>query len=513
MHNNYYFIRHLSKALQKKIVGMTLEVCFSQAKDELMLGFARPKEDFWVKCSLTSQLNMLSFPEDFVRAKQNSVDIFKEIIEKEVIAVRQFENERAFSIQFKEDWELIFKLYGNRSNIILCQFGKPIKLFHQRLPEDMDLSIHQLDRKLNQNWESFQTHGLKIFPTFGSEIKSFLKQEGYEKLNLSEQWQLIQILLQEMDKGEFYICETSQGVELLLFTNGDVLFETNDAISASNEFYYRFSKTFFLDKEKNAAIKMLSKKEEQSRQYIEKSGAKLVEIEHGVKNEEIANILMANLHQIPPRSKQITLFDFYRNKDIIIKLNELLNPQKNAENYYRKAKNQKIEVENLQHNILQKKKDLEAYQWHLLQIEEIDNLKDLRKYLKENKLQSSGEQEVAFPFRRFFYKGFEILIGRNSANNDLLTQKYAYKEDLWLHARDVGGSHVLIKYQSGKDFPKDVIEKAAEMAAYYSQRRTETLCPVIVTPKKFVRKTKDLAVGEVIVDKEEVILVKPAPFE
>ncbi|GAB4332884.1 MAG: fibronectin-binding protein EfbA [Flammeovirgaceae bacterium] len=513
MHNNYYFIRQLSKALQKKITGMTLEACFSQAKDELMLGFARPKEDFWVKCTLTSQLNMLSFPEEFVRAKQNSADIFKELIDKEVIGIRQFDNERAFSIRFKEDWELVFKLYGNRSNIILCQNGKPLKLFHQRFPEDMELNIHHLDRKLQQNWESFQTHGLKIFPTFGTEIKTFLKQEGYENLNLREQWELIQLLLQEMDKGEFYVCETSQGIELLLFAKGDILFQTNDAISASNEFYYRFTKIFFLDREKKAAIKMLTKKEEQSEQYIEKSQAKLLEIEHGVKNEEIANILMANLHQIPARSKQVTLFDFYRNKNINIKLNELLSPQKNAENYYRKAKNQKIEVENLHQNILQKKKDLEAYRWHLMQIEEIDNLKDLRKYLKDNKLQSSSEQEVAFPFKRFFYKNFEILIGKNSANNDLLTQKYAYKEDLWLHARDVSGSHVIIKYQSGKDFPKDVIEKAAEMAAYYSQRRTETLCPVIVTPKKFVRKTKDLAVGEVIIDKEEVIMVKPAPFE
>ena len=113
------------------------------------------------------------------------------------------------------------------------------------------------------------------------------------------------------------------------------------------------------------------------------------------------------------------------------------------------------------------------------------------------------------PFKQFVVEGFTILVGKNAQNNDLLTQKYAYKEDLWLHAKDVSGSHVLIKYQAGKTFPKKVIEKAAQIAAYFSKRRNETLCPVIVTPKKFVRKTKDLDAGQVIVEKENVIMVEP----
>ncbi len=104
----------------------------------------------------------------------------------------------------------------------------------------------------------------------------------------------------------------------------------------------------------------------------------------------------------------------------------------------------------------------------------------------------------------------EILIGKNARNNDLLTQRYARKEDLWLHARDVSGSHVVIRRQAGKKFPVNVIEKAAGIAAYYSKRKNDTLCPVIVTPKKYVRKTKDLLEGQVIVDKEEVVLIEPS---
>jgi predicted ribosome quality control (RQC) complex YloA/Tae2 family protein len=104
---------------------------------------------------------------------------------------------------------------------------------------------------------------------------------------------------------------------------------------------------------------------------------------------------------------------------------------------------------------------------------------------------------------------FRVLIGKNAKNNDLLTQKYAYKDDLWLHARDVTGSHVILKYQAGKPFPRPVIERAAELAAWHSKRRTDSLCPVTVTPKKFVRKPKGMAPGQVIIEKEDVVLVVP----
>jgi predicted ribosome quality control (RQC) complex YloA/Tae2 family protein len=68
---------------------------------------------------------------------------------------------------------------------------------------------------------------------------------------------------------------------------------------------------------------------------------------------------------------------------------------------------------------------------------------------------------------------------------------------------------VIIKNQPGKKFPSTVIERAAELAAFYSKRKTDSLCPVIVTPKKYVRKLKGMPEGAVIVDKEDVVMVVP----
>jgi predicted ribosome quality control (RQC) complex YloA/Tae2 family protein len=96
----------------------------------------------------------------------------------------------------------------------------------------------------------------------------------------------------------------------------------------------------------------------------------------------------------------------------------------------------------------------------------------------------------------------------------LLTQKYAHKDDLWLHAKDVAGSHVVIRHKAGQTIPEPVIEHAAMLAGWYSKRQHDSLCPVTVTPKKFVRKPRGARPGQVLVERERVILVKPGnPFD
>ena len=80
---------------------------------------------------------------------------------------------------------------------------------------------------------------------------------------------------------------------------------------------------------------------------------------------------------------------------------------------------------------------------------------------------------------------------------------------MWLHVKDAPGSHVLIKKQGISPIPKPVIERAAELAAYFSKRKTETIAPVIYTEKKYVRKINGSPPGQVTVMKEQVLLIHP----
>jgi predicted ribosome quality control (RQC) complex YloA/Tae2 family protein len=208
----------------------------------------------------------------------------------------------------------------------------------------------------------------------------------------------------------------------------------------------------------------------------------------------------------------VELYDFYRDKPIRIALNSSLSPAQNAENYYRKSKNFSKELAHWQSNLDRKEQALEDLFTQESQVQMAETRKQLKPFLKLLSQQSPMAAAPAeIPFKEFAVDGWVIWVGKSAKNNDLLTLKYAKKFDLWLHARDVAGSHVIIRNPNQQKVPDYVIEKAAGVAAYFSKRQHDTLCPVIVTPKKYVRKTRDLLAGQVIVDREEsVVLVAPA---
>jgi hypothetical protein len=512
--NNYYFLRQLTKQIETKIVGLKLMECFSQEKDELVFGFAaargknRNYKEFYIKAVILPDFASLYFTDKFERARRNSVDLFEQLMDLEVTGVRQFLNERCFSIDFEQDFSIVFKMYGTRSNLILCHNQEVVELFHSRIVSDKNLIISQLDREIDQSYECFLSEKQdyrKLFPTFGKVVNAQLEIG-------KSTWDDIQKIVEQLKNPRYYLVRWEHQLHLSLLPVGEIIQEFEQPIESMNAFYIAYNKVNTLDDEKVEVLRKLTKEKKQTEAYLQNSYQRMESLESDVKNEEIGHILMANLHQIVERTEQVELFDFYRNQNIAIKLRSDLSPQKNAENFYRKSKNEKIELEKLMENIENREQLLTVINNYIENIEAAENLKILRSYLKANGLAPNTKlkiQSYKELFKRFEVEGFEILVGKNSKNNDLLTQQYAYKEDLWLHARDATGSHVVLKYRAGKKFPNSVIETAASLAAYFSKRRNETIAPVIVTPKKFVRKPKGSADGQVIVEKEEVVMVEP----
>jgi predicted ribosome quality control (RQC) complex YloA/Tae2 family protein len=218
---------------------------------------------------------------------------------------------------------------------------------------------------------------------------------------------------------------------------------------------------------------------------------------------------MANLHAINEGITEIELLNFYTNTPIKIKLKAELSPQRNAESYYRKSKNEQLEVNAIEKNIenaVYKIFDLDA---QIEKVKATETFKELKGFVKTQKKVTEEIESPKSLFREYVFEGNLILVGKNSKNNDTLTLKHTQKEDYWLHARDCAGSHVVIKRKNKENLPNHVIEFAASLAAYYSKRKNESVVPVIFTQKKFVRKTKGLPDGQVIVDKESTIMIEP----
>lgn len=495
-------------------MGTVISACYSQSKDELIIRFETHSEPFHIKASLESSFSCLSFPNVFHRARKNSIDLFPGIIGHRVMSIRQFKNERSFALCLDEGKSLLFKMHGNRSNLVLFHGNTATELFKNNYPGDAALTIDTLDRSIDWSYEAFETHQNKLenlYFTFGKVVWANLHEQDFNSQPIERKWALVQEVLAKLNDPVYYIIELKGTLHLSLLEAGKTLTQIDHPIPAANEFFHAFTHDFALSREKAALLSTLKAKLQSSENYYHKTFQKLAEIESDTNYKTWADLLMANLHILKQGMTKISLPDFYNPEQLTeIKLKTDLTPQKNAALFYKKAKNQHIEIERLQDALTGKEKEIKKLKDVLEAVTHINDLKTLRRKTETLGFQGAKEkQPETTPYHEFIKNGFRIWVGKNARSNDELTFKYSYKEDLWLHAKDVSGSHVLIKYQAGKKFPKDVIERAAQLAAYNSKRKTESLCPVMVTPKKFVRKRKGDPAGAVVVEREEVMMVEP----
>ncbi|WKN43967.1 NFACT family protein [Tunicatimonas pelagia] len=515
MHHNYYFLRQLTNVLRDQLLGWKLGACFSQNKDELILGFyhASNQKELFIKAHFASYFCCLQFPVQFHRAKRNSIDLFSQLLDQEITEIQQFTNERSFWLHFGEQG-LLFKMHGNRANVLLTEGNQVTDVFRSSLANDYSLDISSLNRPLaidRTTFDAVEGNIRQLYPTFGTIPLAYLQQQDYENKSPDEQWQLLQSLLTQLENPDQYLVVEWQGkLHLSLLSIGSIVAQFAESIPALNDFFLRKIKRIRLDSLKGKLLQKLEKQKKQSEQYIRKNQRTLEKLETGLQHQQIADILMANLHQISEGATEVALYDFYHDQTVTIKLNQRLSPQKNAERYYRKAKNQKIEIAQLRKNIEQKETQQIDTEVHLEHLEPLADLSKIQQYAEEYQLLSGkAEEERSFPFRVFDLDGYTVWVGKSAKNNDELLRNYSRKDDLWLHAKDVTGSHVIIKQQGNQPPPPYIIEQAAQIAAYYSKRKSDSLCPVIVTPRKYVRKSKNLPPGAVMVDREEVVMVEP----
>ena len=296
MHNNYYFLRQLSKSLEVTLTGTVISECFSQNKDELVIRFETHTEPFFIKASLEPSFTCLSFPGDFSRARKNSVDLFDNMIGHRVTGIRQFENERSFAILLSEDKALLFKMHGNRSNIILFEKDIPLQLFRNNIPADITLRLDSLDRTIDWSYDAFIQYRSKLqslYFTFGKIIWKYLASKNFETLSAEQQWQEIQTIRKQLDNPVYFISQADNTLALSLIQYGHVLKHFSDPVKATNEFFYTYTQQAAFIREKGATISLLRNKLQGSEAYYQKTFDKLAEVESDNHYKVWADLVMA----------------------------------------------------------------------------------------------------------------------------------------------------------------------------------------------------------------------------
>ena len=507
MHNNYYFLRKLSAQLKEQLIGFRIVEVFSQLKNELIISLEHGAEYKYIKAHLDPAFCCLSFPENFSRARKNSVDLFPQIINHKIIDILQFEQDRSFYLQISGGFQLLFKMYGNRSNIILLKKMDPIHVFKNNLKQDFGIKINDLNRKIDLTRSSFERvngNYNEWIPTFGNAFDLYFQEKKYATLSLEDKYHCINNLFEYLKEPDFYIHEEENSPpQLRLYKIHDEDLCYQSPIDALNIFYRRYNSIYRVTQEKALLRNSLNAQIRKSESYILKTNAQLEKLGTAASYRHIGDMIMANLHLIKPHTGEITLIDFYTQEPVKIALKSTLSPQRNAEKYYKKSKKQQMEIDALKRNIDHKKTQIEALE---KQLRELDLGINKNRFEKEVKIKPPKEDP---PYHSVSFMDFEILIGKNAKKNERLTFHTAKKDDLFLHAKDVPGSHVIIRNRSNQNFPLRVIEKAAAFAAFYSKNKSVSLCSVLYTPKKYVRKAKGAPAGTVLVEREKVILVKP----
>ena len=270
----------------------------------------------------------------------------------------------------------------------------------------------------------------------------------------------------------------------------------------------------------NAAQSKL-KKEIAKREKLEKNLRKDL-ANHGDADswKKLGDLLLANLATAKRDGDKIFVSDFFDENvpTIEIEIGKNLSITEAAEKFfkrYTKARNAKTEIEQ-RLTILES--EISGLKHQKRRLDDAVTEKDedvLAEFFDEKpeKSRTKTKEKATENFKGArSYKssdGFEILVGKGAKDNDFLTFRVAKSLDLWLHAADYPGSHVVVKNPNRQEIPTNTLREAAQIAAFFSQAKTQTKVAVHYTQKKFVNKPKGSGAGLVSLASFKTILVEP----
>ena len=271
------------------------------------------------------------------------------------------------------------------------------------------------------------------------------------------------------------------------------------------------------DRVKQQASELIRRVEnelQKNRQKLKKQEKELQATENAEEFRQKGELLTTFLHQVPNDQDQVVLDNYYTNQPITIALDKALTPNQNAQKYFKRYQKLKEAVKYLTELIEETKATilyLESVETVLNQAG-LDEIAEIREELIQTgfirRRQREKIQKRKKPEKYLASDGKTIiLVGRNNLQNEELTFKIARKEELWFHAKDIPGSHVVI---SGNLNPSDEVKTdAAELAAYYSKGRLSNLVQVDMIEVKKLNKPTGGKPGFVTYTGQKTLRVTP----
>lgn len=563
------FLRSIVNELSNSILNGKVDKVNQPESDEIILNIRNGKENHKLLISSSSNYPRLHLTnrnkQNPLKAPMFCMVLRKYLTSAKILNIKQLELDRIVIIDFESTdelgfdsiYSLVIEIMGRHSNITLIRqrdmlvmdcikhISPDFNSYRTVLPgikyifppksnklNPLDYEISQFECFIKDNNISFSEDFFSnIFTGIGKMLSKELVHNlnqisiPLDKDNLVGISNYFKTLMSDIRSNTFNFYEYKAGNKLLDFycipLNSMTLLDKTSYSSPSNlleDFYYSKDKLDRLKAASSDLIKIVTNNINRCTKKYKILTSILKECEDKEKYKLYGELLTANIYAIEKGMKEIEVINYYSEAldKISISLNENKTPSQNIQSYYKKYNKLKKSEESAKEQINQNEEELEYLNSVLTNIHNVDNyseIEDIKKelietgYIKFKKSNKNNKTKLSKPMHYISSDGFDIYVGKNNIQNDYLSLKFSNKNDLWLHTKNIPGSHVVIK-ANGK-IPNTTLEEAANLAAYYSKSKNSSNVPVDYTEIKNLKKPNGAKPGMVIYYTNQTLYITP----
>jgi len=537
-----FFLHHMVEELRRELVNGRIQKINQPFEQELVLQIRSNRQSHRLLLSAHPVFGRIQLTQTtFENPAQPStfIMVLRKYLQGALIeSIEQVENDRIVEITVSNKNEigdhiqatLIIEIMGKHSNILLVD-----KSSHKILEVIKHVGFSQNSYRTLLPGSSYiappSTESLNPFTVKDEKLFEILQTQELTAKNLQNLFQglgrdtaneLENILVSDKlstfrnffgQETKPYLTETSFSPVPFANRVGETFASLSDLLDT----YYKDKAE--RDRVKQQASELIRRVEnelQKNRHKLKKQEKELLATDNAEEFRQKGELLTTFLHQVPNDQDQVILDNYYTNQPIIIALDKALTPSQNAQRYFKRYQKLKEAVKYLTELIEETKATilyLESVETVLNQagLEEIAEIREeliqtgfIRRCQREKiQKRKKPEQYLASDGKTIIY------VGRNNLQNEELTFKMARKEELWFHAKDIPGSHVVI---SGNLDPSDEVKTdAAELAAYFSKGRLSNLVQVDMIEVKKLNKPTGGKPGFVTYTGQKTLRVTPDP--
>ncbi len=527
MLRNYFTLYHAARELHERLSGGLLKRVLSCQKNELTLSFTTPNGEP-LQLLLVTGTPLLSFytKEGPECAPRNAALLMQPVQGLRVSSVEPSPSDRELFIRLADGQLIVLRLYSSRSNALLVRDNRIVEAFKQHdtlagttlEPLSGQPEILKELEAVARDKECFLQNPNQNLPGFDLTLSRKLTERAGPNATPEELFTAFHSIFYDLLDPVPVVTELESGEpQFTLIEEPGQKGRSFDSILEALNLYSIAMRRFLDVKEELKSFQALLRRQlEKAQKELQAFNPEQLD-QLAEKYESFGHLLMASIYQPKTEPESITVKNIFDplEAEVSIPLKPALSVQQNAREYFSKAAKTRGKRKAMSERHAGLEEKIRSISCTLVASESITTPKEARRFIAEKvitsgqgKTKAPGKEQKATAFRSIAISdSVTLLVGKNATCNDQLTFEHTRPDDIWLHARGASGSHCVLKGASLTRIPE--ITRAAEIAAWYSSAKHSSLVPVIYTLKKYVRRSKTRIPGQVQVERENVILVRP----